>query len=128
MGAGRDAPAPFHNINLKGFTMAKPETYKGDDAVKIKCLRDYTVEAGTGQPESDNIEFEKGKTYTLPPRSAAHMLRKVYATYDKPTRPDQKRGVYLGDAPFFVDETASKEMAEAEKKPTKTAAKKDADE
>lgn len=86
--------------------MAKPETYKGDDAVRIKCLKDYTVRAGSGANAGEDTEFRAGATYSLSPRSAAHMQRKVYAR--------RINGKYVGDAPYFVDEKAAKEMADAE--------------
>jgi hypothetical protein len=90
--------------------MAKPEAYKGEDAVKLKCLKDYTVKAGSGANAGDDIEFAAGSTYSLSPRSAAHMMRKLYAV-----REDRGgRLVYVGDAPYFVDEKAAAEMAEAE--------------
>jgi hypothetical protein len=86
--------------------MAKPEAYKGDDAVSVKCLKDYTVKAGSGADAGDDVEFTAGTTYRLSPQSAAHMTRKVYAL-----RVD---GKYVGDAPYFVDEKAAREMAEAD--------------
>lgn len=97
--------------------MAKPEAYKGSDAVKIACMKDYTVKAGSGANAGDDVEYKAGTTYTVGPRSAAHLLRKVYAV--------RKDGVYQGDAPHFVDEKAAKEMAEAEAAAKKAAAKTD---
>jgi len=94
--------------------MTKPETYKGDDGVKIKCLKDYTVKAGSGNNAGDDVEFKAGVSYTVAPRSAAHLLRKVYAL-----RVD---GKYQGDAPHFSNEVADKEMADAEAKAEKVKA------
>lgn len=97
--------------------MAKPEEYKGEDAVAVTCLRDYTVHGGTGAGAQD-VEFVKGRTYHVSPRSAAHLLRKTYAIHKEPTdeqrRSGIKRGTYQGDAPFFVDKVADAEQADAD--------------
>lgn len=87
--------------------MAKPETYKGSDAVKIDCLKDYTVKAGSGAGAGPDIEYEAGKTYSVAPRTAVHLLRKVYAV--------RKDGKYVGDAQHFADAKADAEQAEGEK-------------
>lgn len=81
--------------------MAKPETYKGDDAVKVKCVKDYTVKAGSGANAGEDTEFKAGTIYTVAPTTGAHLLRKVYANHAAP-KGDQKRGKYIGDANFFV--------------------------
>jgi hypothetical protein len=96
----------------------KPETYKGDDAVKITCKRTYKVDDGTDNP----VTFEAGKDYTVSPRSAVHLLRKSYAVHGETK--DGKRGKYLGDAPFFADAKADAEQAEADKAEKAAKAKK----
>lgn len=84
-----------------------PEVYKGKDGVTLKCMSDYTVKGGSG---GTDVKFEKGKTYTMNPRSAAHMLRKVMAVR-KPDATGKLR--YVGDAAVFVDEKAEAEQAKA---------------
>lgn len=93
--------------------MTKPETYKGADAVKVKCLREYTVKGGSGAGAPPDVTYEEGKTYSMSPLSAAHMTRKTYRVFAEP-KGDQARGQYIGDAPFFVDVKADAEQAEAE--------------
>lgn len=114
LGAGRTArPAFFTEAETeKGFTM-KPEEYKEKDAVKVKCLRKYEVKDGTDDP----VTFEEGKSYSVSPRSQAHLLRQTYNTYAQ-TEEDKRggrRGRYTGVAPFFVDPVAVAEQEAAEK-------------
>lgn len=99
----------------------KPEEYKGKDAVKVECLRTYPVKDGTDDP----VTFEKGKTYSVSPRSQAHLLRQTYNTYAQ-TEEDKRggrRGRYTGVAPFFVDPVVVAELEAAEKKEKAAAAK-----
>lgn len=81
--------------------MAKPEDYKVKDAVKIRCLHEYKVKDGTDDP----VTYEKGKTYSVSPSSAAHLMRKSMATFEPLTKEDRaagrKRGAYLGDVSQF---------------------------
>lgn len=97
--------------------MAKPEAHKGEDAIKIKCVKDYTVKAGSGATAGEDAEFKAGTIYTVAPTSGAHLLRKVYARH-APATGEQKRGKYLGDANHFVavrDEDKAKEKQPAPK-------------
>lgn len=88
--------------------MAKPKAYTEKDAVKIACLKDYTVKAGSGKNAGEDVTFEAGKTYSVAPRSAMHLMRKVYNVRNK-------EGKYEGEGSHFVDEKAAKEMSEGEK-------------
>lgn len=94
--------------------MAKPEIYKGDDAVKLRCVQAYAVKDTrkdkAGKP--DPVTYEKGKTYPVSPRSAVHLLRKMYAVRKEVNGKMQ----YAGDAPCFVDEAAAKAAEDDEKK------------
>lgn len=90
--------------------MANHKSYNGADAVKVKCVREYEVGVGDGE---DPIVYKEGKTYSVEPRTAAHLLRQLYAVR-KEDRMGKKR--YVGDAPFFVDEEAEAAQAKADAK------------
>lgn len=97
--------------------MAKPETYKGNDAVKLTCLRTYEVKDGSDDP----VTYDAGKDYTVGPRSAAHLLRQQYNAFDKP-KGDQVRGKYLGSASYFIEAEQAKANKAAKAKPAAKAA------
>lgn len=97
----------------------KPEVYKEKDAVKLRCERSYTTKTAN---EDDAVTYDKGKEYSVAPRSAQHLLRKMYRVFEEP-KDGQRRGRYIGDAPHFVDVAAEKAEAEKKKKAEAEAAK-----
>ena len=93
--------------------MAKPEEYKEKDAVKLKCVHQYTVRNGLNPATGENFDdtvLEAGKVYSVSPRSAVHLMRKLRAIYAPLTAQDKKdgkkRGAYVGDAPHFEEVVA----------------------
>jgi len=69
------------------------EAYKGDDARKIKCIEDYTVQDGH-EGTAEATVYQKGRTYSVHPATFLHMIRKVDHFID----PDQAKRLAAEEA------------------------------